>query len=134
MAHVARFSVSMEPDLLAGLDGYCGEKGYPNRSEAVRDLVREALAARRLESGGVMVGAVTILYDHHHPGLVERLLALQHDGGVDILANTHLHLDHHNCLEVIIARGAAADVRRMADRIIALKGVAQGDVVAIAPP
>lgn len=100
-------------------------RGYTNRSEAVRDLIRDMLAGEEAEKGREMVGAILIVYDHHRPHLVEKLLTLQHDSEARIIASQHVHLDHHHCMETIIVKGPLEKLEILQGRIGALKGVGQ---------
>ncbi len=125
-----RFGVSLDPALRDRFDRYLAEAGYASRSEALRDLVREALARRAVEDReGEVVGTLTLLYDHHAPGLAEKLVSHQHDHHTRVLTTTHIHVDHHNCLEVLVLRGPAERVRELAHALRALKGVQQGQLV-----
>lgn len=127
MADLERFSISMNRELLKKFDGHIRKKGYPNRSEAVRDLVRNALVEERWAKADEKVAAtVTLVYDHHTRELAERLAEIQHHHGPLVVATTHIHLDNDNCLEVVILRGRAAKVRRLAELLIAQKGVKHG--------
>ena len=127
---VARFGVSMDPELRDKFDRLIGQKGYANRSEAVRDLVREHLVEKEWqEVKGEVVGTVTLIYDHHVHDLSDKLTDLQHDHYRNIISSTHIHLDEHNCLEVLIVRGKSRDVRKIADKLIATKGVKHGKLV-----
>ena len=129
MADLERFGVSMPGDLLDQFDEAVDEAGYPNRSEAMRDLVRRYLVQRRWEQvEGEVVGTITLIYDHHVPGVEERLTRTQHDAGVSVVCSTHVHLDHHNCVEVIVVRGTAGEIRRLADRMISMRGVKHGEL------
>jgi CopG family nickel-responsive transcriptional regulator len=122
---MTRFGISIEAELIGRFDRHIKRRGYRNRSEAVRDLVRDKLLELELDRGGEIVGVITVVYDHHKPRLVERLLDLQHGSTVEIVASQHVHLDHHHCLETIIARGPAAKVEKLQGAIAALKGVGQ---------
>lgn len=127
LAGAVRFSVSMEPDLLARLDELAA--GGRTRSKVVRDLVRDRLARAELEKGrGPAVGVLTYVYDHDQPDLARRLMDVQHESHADVVSATHVHLDLHDCLEVLILRGRADRVRALADRLLALKGVRQGSL------
>ena len=127
MAHVERFSISMKGDLLKRFDELIRRKGYPNRSEAVRDLVRHALVEQQWGRKDQKVAAtVTLVYDHHTRELAERLADIQHRHGSLVVATTHVHLDNDNCLEVVILRGRSGRVRRLAELLIAQKGVKHG--------
>ena len=130
MSKLVRFGVSMDAELLAAFDHLLSDKGYANRSEAIRDMVRDAI----VESHGAddkkpIVAALCIVYDHHAGQLAQRLTAIQHDHGKDITATLHVHLDTRNCLEVIVLRGPAGTLRRLADRLIATRGVKHGQLV-----
>lgn len=121
-----RFTVSLEKDLLTKFDEYIGEHGYNNRSEAIRDMIRKGLVKQEWESNSQVVGVVTLVYDHHRPQLQERVTELQHDFYHIITSTTHVHMDHHNCLEVTIVKGRAAEVQKLAQGLIALRGVKDG--------
>lgn len=127
---VTRFGVSLDSELLTAFDKHLTRSGYASRSEALRDLVRQALADRELErQTGEVVGTLTLLYDHHAPGLTEKLVARQHDHHAQVLTTTHLHVDHHTCLEVLVLRGPAREVERLGSSLRAIKGVQQGRLV-----
>ncbi len=124
---LARFGVSMDEKLLQSFDDMIEEKGYPNRSEAVRDLVREAILQHKWMSDTEMVaGAILLFYDHHHNHLLEEMTNIQHEYYNNILATTHFHLDHHHCLEVIVVKGLPSDLKTLSDKLITLKGVYYG--------
>jgi len=120
-----RFGVSVEEGLIEKFDRLIRRKGYTNRSEAIRDMIRETLAEEAAEKGREMVGAILIVYDHHRPHLVEKLLVLQHDADARIIASQHVHLDHHHCMETIIVKGPVEKLESLQGRIGALKGVGQ---------
>lgn len=120
-----RFGVSVEEGLIEKFDRLIRRKGYTNRSEAIRDMIREMLAEEAAEKGMEMVGAILIVYDHHRPHLVEKLLALQHDSDARIIASQHVHLDHHHCMETIIVKGPVEKLETLQGKIGALKGVGQ---------
>ncbi len=123
-----RFSISLEEDLLEGFDSYVNQHGYSNRSEAVRDLIRKALITDEWASDSEVVGVVTMVYDHHKSQLQERITELQHDFYELITSTTHIHMDHHNCLEVTIVKGIASKVQDLSGRLIALRGVKDGSL------
>jgi CopG family nickel-responsive transcriptional regulator len=123
-----RFSVSLDNDLLAKFDDYIQEHGYNNRSEAVRDLIRKGLVRQEWDSNSRVVGVVTLVYDHHKPQLQERVTDLQHRFYHIITSSTHVHMDHHNCLEVTIAKGKASEIQKLAQGLIALRGVKDGSL------
>ena len=130
MATLERFGVSMDGKLLAEFDRRIARAGYASRSEALRDMVRDYLVEREWESGGdVVVGTVTIVYDHHQREVESALTELQHEHHEAIACTTHVHLDPHNCLEVVVVRGTAAQVRRIAEHLISLRGVKHGKLV-----
>jgi CopG family nickel-responsive transcriptional regulator len=125
--NVTRFSVSMEPGLLEAFDRRIGQAGYDSRSRAVADIVRGYLVEQQWEqSDAPVVGTVTIVYDHHDRAVEQRLTELQHEHHDAIACTTHVHLSQRDCLEVIVVRGTAAEVRRLADRIVTLGGVKHG--------
>jgi len=127
MESVTRFSVSLDKKLLHELDRMCREKGYDNRSLAIADMVRAHLVEHRQQFGEQdIAGTITLVYDHHKPHLMELLTDIQHDHGDLIIATLHVHLDHHNCLEVLAVRGQAEPIKKVADSLIAAKGVKHG--------
>lgn len=131
MPEVVRFGVSIDDRLLDRFDTLSAEKGYVNRSEAIRDLIRSALVEQQWESGeGEAVGTVTLVYDHHYSDLGDKLTEHQHVHHEAIVSTLHIHLDAHNCLEVVVLRGEAAEIRSLADNLIGTKGVKHGKFVA----
>lgn len=127
MGKLTRFGVSLDEELLEPFDALCAVKGYSNRSEAIRDLIRKALVAEEWQQAdGQGAGTLTLVYDHHKNDLARRLTQMQHDEHDIIIAILHVHLDHHNCLEVLILKGEAARVRALADKLISCKGVKHG--------
>lgn len=131
---LVRFGVAMDNDLLDRFDALIARRGYDTRSEALRDLVRGALIEEHLEADGAAVATLTLVYDHHVRELSERLTAMQHDLGEQVVSTLHVHLDHDHCLEVIVMRGPAQLLRRAADGILATKGVQHGKLVLTARP
>src|SRR5580658_5046890 len=129
MSDLARTGVSLEEGLLLEFDRLIGKRGYKNRSEAFRDLIREALLSEIVESNKPVVGTLTLVYDHHVPNLAQKLTEVQHVAGAMILATTHVHLDHHYCLEVVIMKGRGKDLQAVADGMLALRGVELGKLV-----
>ena len=122
-----RFSVSLPPALLEQLDEMTGQKGYVNRSLAIADMIRAQLVEHRQKTdAGEIAGTITLVYDHHKPHLQASLTNIQHDHHDAILSTVHVHLDHHNCLEVLIVRGRGSIIRRIADELITAKGVKHG--------
>jgi len=130
MAGVTRFSVSIESDLLDRFLGMARKRGWGNRSEAVRNVMRDALVRDEWEGGDEIVGTITIVYDHHKRELNDRLTNIQHDHHEAIIAATHIHLDHDNCMEMIAVRGTASQVQRIADTLIGTRGVKHGKLTA----
>lgn len=129
MGDLVRTGVSLEHDLLKKFDDAIGRKGYQNRSEAIRDLIRDHLVSEEADKNKVVVGTLTIIYDHHRPNLTEKLVSAQHHAGGKVLAATHVHLDHHNCLEVVIMKGRSGSLRDLANSILSLRGVKHGQLV-----
>jgi CopG family nickel-responsive transcriptional regulator len=124
MEELARFGVSIPRQLLEAFDKYLEKKHYANRSEAIRDLIRQKLVEEEWkESQEEVAGVITYLYDHHKRELVEKLLDLQHDYYERIITTQHLHVDHERCLEIVLVKGKANEIKELADRIQALKGV-----------
>ena len=125
--NVARFSVSLNRGLLKQLDKMVSEKNYDNRSLAISDMIRDHLIEHRQELDDVeAAGTVTLVYDHHKTHVQETLTKIQHDYGPMIISTMHVHLDHHNCLEVLVVRGQASAIKSIADRMIGTKGVKHG--------
>jgi CopG family nickel-responsive transcriptional regulator len=130
MSDLVRFSVSLEAELLEQFDRYCKEGNFATRSEAVRQMVREALTAHAWESDAQDAAAtLTIVYDHHRSHLTERLLELQHRHTDMVVSTMHVHLDHDNCLEVIVLRGRAGALQQVASELRGLKGIHKGQLV-----
>ena len=127
---IIRFGVSIEPDLLKKFDKMIKKEGYPNRSEAIRDLVRKNLIIEKNKDPDTKaIGTLTMIYDHHFGNLTNKLLDLQHDHHNEILSTTHIHVDHHNCLEVLVLKGKTGNIQKLADNIKALKGIKHGELV-----
>jgi CopG family nickel-responsive transcriptional regulator len=129
MAELSRTGISLEQDLLEGFDKFLARRGYKNRSEALRDMIREALLSEAVDSNKPVVGTLTLVYDHHIPNLAQKLTEVQHHAGAIVLAATHVHLDHHYCLEVIIMKGKSRVVKEISDQMIAMRGVELGKLV-----
>jgi CopG family nickel-responsive transcriptional regulator len=127
MSTLSRIGVAIDAELLARFDDLIARRGYTNRSEAFRDLIRDELVTETAEAPeSAVVGTVTLVYDHHVRMLSEKLNDMQHDAYHNVLSTLHVHLDHDNCLEVLVLRGTAAAVRRLADALISTKGVKHG--------
>ena len=134
MANLSRIGVSLDEDLLDRFDDFIAEKGYDNRSEAFRDLIRDRLVESAVIGGdAIVVGTVTLIYDHHTRLLPEKLTDLQHQNHEIIISTLHAHLDNENCLEVVVLRGKSKDVQKLADRLISTKGVQHGRLVMTSP-
>jgi CopG family transcriptional regulator, nickel-responsive regulator len=129
MSQLSRTGVSIEEGLLKEFDRLIAKRGYQNRSEAFRDLIRQALLTETVDSNKPVVGTLTLVYDHHVPNLSQKLTETQHVAGAMILAATHVHLDDHYCLEVIIMKGRTREIQGVADRMLALRGVELGKLV-----
>ncbi len=127
-----RIGVSLEDELLARFDELIAEKGYVNRSEAIRDLIREALVQRawsESEAREERVAVVTLVYDHDSSSLAQKLAHIQHENHKAVVSALHVHKDEHNCLEVLVLRGSARDVVRMGEGLVSTKGVTYGKLV-----
>ncbi len=126
MSNLVRFGVSIDEDLLHKFD-QLNEGIYSNRSEAIRDLIRDRIVEEEWQDGEEkMTGSLTLIYDHHQRGLTEKMLQLQHDYHHLFKSNLHLHLDHDYCLEVIVVQGKAKELRQVSGMLIGLKGVKHG--------
>jgi CopG family transcriptional regulator, nickel-responsive regulator len=127
MGELSRIGVAIDADLLKKFDHLIAKRGYTNRSEAFRDLIRDDLVEKEWESPERnVVGTVTIVYDHHVRLLNEKLTDIQHGYYHHILSTLHVHLDHDHCLEVLVVRGKAAEVQKIADSLISTRGVKHG--------
>ena len=127
---IVRFGVSIDGQLLEQFDRIIGRKGYMNRSEAIRDLIRSLIVKEKWEAGDEeTVGTVTLVYNHHVRDLSDRLTEQQHTHHDQIISSLHVHLDPHNCLEVLVVRGKAREVKQIADELIGVKGVKHGKLV-----
>lgn len=130
MDNIKRFGVSIEPDLLKKFDKLIDQEGYENRSEAIRDLIRNSLiSTKKHDPESIAMGTLTMIYDHHTGNLTNRLLKIQHNHTQEILTTTHIHLDHDNCLEVLILKGKTKNIQKLADNIKSLKGIKHGELV-----
>jgi CopG family nickel-responsive transcriptional regulator len=130
MGETVRFGISIDQNLLESFDRLIEQKGYMNRSEAVRDLLRSALVEEKWEAGEEeTVGTVTLVYNHHVRDLSDKLTEQQHSHHSEIVSTLHVHLDAHNCLEVLVVRGKARDVKKIADELLGVKGVKHGKLV-----
>lgn len=128
MTDLARLSLSLEKTLLDNLNQMAEEEGYQNRSEFVRDLIREHIVKKQWESTGEVLGTLTIIFDHHQPELTRKLTELQHDFTGKVLAATHVHISHHICAEMIMLSGSGTEIRTMANRIRSLRGILHAEL------
>lgn len=129
MGSITRFGVSLDSELLNRFDAFWAERGSPNRSEAIRDLIRTALVAREWEESSALAAAtVTLVYDHHKTGLARKITGIQHDAHHLIITTMHVHLDHHNCLEVLVLKGPPGELKALAERLVSTKGVVFGSL------
>lgn len=128
MSVIIRFGVSIPNSLLKGFDQLIAQKGYQNRSEAIRDLIRDSLVKREWESNTETVGTITILYSHHTRELSKVLTDLQHRFYQAIISTIHIHLDEHHCLEVLVVKGKGNELKKISDRLIGTKGVKHGNL------
>ncbi len=127
MGQLSRIGVAIDSDLLDKFDALIEKRGYATRSEAFRDMIRNELVEQVWESSDRrVVGTVTLVYDHHVRQLSDKLIDLQHKHHRRILSTLHVHLDHNNCLEVLVVKGKASEVRQIADNLISTKGVKHG--------
>ena len=130
MSEITRFGVSIENNLLKKFDKSIQKKGYINRSEAIRDLIRSNLINEiNLDLKVTSIATLTILYDHSLGNVTDRLLELQHNHTSEILVSSHVHIDHNNCLEVIVLKGLTINIKELANKIKALKGIKHGELV-----
>ncbi|MHC4486126.1 MAG: nickel-responsive transcriptional regulator NikR [Planctomycetota bacterium] len=137
MERVERIGVSLDKKLLTKFDKLIGEQGYQSRSEAIRDLVRRQLSVERLgHPKSKAVAAVFLVYDHHSTKLTEKLIDLQHThilaSSLQVISSLHVHLDEHNCLEVIVLRGRVGEINKVAESILSMKGVKLGRINVVA--
>jgi len=129
MNHIERIGVSLDKELLAAFDGLIGKRGYPSRSEAIRDLIRDQISTERLaDPKAEAVATVFLVYEHHSTKLMGMLADLQHSHFLQVASSMHIHLDKHNCLEVIVLRGPVGEINKTAEHIISLKGVRFGRI------
>lgn len=136
MSNLIRFGVSIEDELLESFDGLSAERGYSNRSEAVRDLMRDALVQSRVQAQPdktEVIASLTLVYDHHARELTDKMAGIQHDHHGLVISVLHVHISHDDCLEVIAMQGKAIEVRHLADALLSLKGVKHGKLFITLP-
>ena len=128
MSNLTRFGVSLDNGLLSKFDSIIKHKGYQNRSEALRDLIRNHIVEETWSNGGNSdsIGTINIVYDHHTKDLAKKLNSIQHDFHGLIVSDTHVHLDHDNCLDVIIVKGKTRKIKEISDKLTSVKGVKFG--------
>jgi len=126
---VTRFGVSLESELLEALDNYGLENNFPNRSQAIRQLIERNLVERKWQCNHQVAGAITLVYDHHKRDLGRKIADIQHDFFKEILAVQHFHLSHETCMEIIAVKGQANQLTKLSDKLISLKGVRHGKLV-----
>jgi CopG family nickel-responsive transcriptional regulator len=129
MKKIKRFGVSLEEDLLKSLDKLATRHKFPNRSQAIRILIRNNLVKQDWQEDKEVAGCIVLVYDHHRRDLLNKSVNLQHKYQVLVLSVQHVHLDHHNCLETIILKGKACHLKELADKLIALKGMKHGQLI-----
>ena len=130
VSEITRFTISLEDDLLQAFDRLCAEEHFATRSEAIRKLLREKLVVAAAEDDSqIVMASLTMVYDHHRPGLLEKLLELQHEQPDMVVSTMHVHVDHAHCMEVVVLRGEAKALRLFAGRLRGLKGIHQGQLV-----
>jgi len=131
MSELIRFGISMDSRLLARFDQLIADKGYSNRSEAIRDLIRDELVEQSWEEEDEeTVGTITLVYTHEMRDLTEKLIDYQHQVQGAVISSLHVHLDEHNCFEVLVVKGKGREIKKVADRLIGIKGVKHGKFVA----
>ena len=129
MPRLVRFGVSLDGELSKKFDTLIGAQGYTNRSEAIRDLIRDELVKEEWSNTkGEVSGVISLVYDHHKRELIDHLVNIQHDHQKMIIASQHIHLDHDNCLEVVIIKGEAAQIKNLASKLRSVKGVKHGEL------
>lgn len=135
MSDIIRFGVSIEQDLLENYDRLIAERGYATRSEALRDLIREALIQQKIEMNSEThaLGSLTLVYDHHASNLLQEMTQIQHNFHELILSVMHLHVNHNDCLEVIALRGIVAEIVALANGLLSLKGIKNGKLFLTLP-
>ena len=126
MDGLVRFGVSLDRRLLAEFDRHIRRRRYENRSEAIRDMIRGNLVGEEWDDNKETVGVITYVYDHHVRDLPGKLTDIQHDYQGRILSGMHVHLDHNHCLEVLVVKGRGAEIRKVADALVSVKGVKHG--------
>ena len=130
MANLKRFGVSLEEELLSKFDLHIKNQNYPTRSKAIADLIRKELVKSEWIKGKTVVAAITLVYDHHKKDLISKIIDIQHDNHGLIVSSQHIHLDHNNCFEIIIVKGAPKNIKSLADKLKSAKGVKHSSLTA----
>ncbi len=135
MSELIRFGVSIDQNLLENFDRLNAERGYATRSEALRDLIREALIQQKIEtdSAAKVLGSLTLVYDHHARNLAQEMGAIQHDFHENILSVMHLHVSHDDCMEIIAVSGIVSEIVNLSNRLLSLKGIKNGKLFLTLP-
>ena len=126
MGNTVRFGISLDEKLLIDFDRLIDQKHYTNRSEAIRDLIRKAFVKKEWQADKEVMGVISLVYDHHQHKLQDKVTEVQHGYHHHIVSTTHVHMDHDNCLEVIIVRGKAREIQELTDKLVALRGIRDG--------
>ncbi len=129
MSDLVRVSMSLDNNLLRGFDKYVRSEGYPTRSEALKTLMRQCLSEQAWAQNQLVAGSITLVYDHHRQGIVKRLMDVQHDFGSVIVSTQHVHLDHHHCLEIVVVKGKATQIKELVGVFKSMKGVKHNSLV-----
>ena len=135
MSDIIRFGVSIEQDLLENYDRLIAERGYATRSEALRDLIREALIQRKIEDDLTtqVLGSLTLVYDHHASNLLQEMAHVQHDFHEVVMSVMHIHVSHTDCMEILAVRGIVSEIVSLADKLLSLKGIKNGKLFLTLP-
>lgn len=126
MSNTVRFAISLDIELLASFDRAIAKQGYPTRSEAVRDLIRDKLVTQNWDEKEEAIGTITLIFNHHLYALSDEINTKQHEHHSLIISSMHVHLDYDNCLEIIAVKGKGEHIRKLADSLISIKGVKHG--------
>ena len=129
MSHLVRFGISIDHELIEKFDTLIKQKNYQNRSEAIRDLIRESLVEEEWQHNQQIIGAIALVYDHHKRQLVNKLLDIQHNFHDVVLSSQHIHIDHNNCLEIMIVKGLSDLIKGFYNKIKAIKGVKHINII-----
>lgn len=129
MKKVKRFGISLEEDLLRELDSLVSKRSFPNRSQAIRSLIRNKRVEQDWNLDRNVAGCIVLVYDHHKRSLLDESIKLQHKYQSFILSVQHVHLDHSNCLEIIALKGRSSELKELSDKLIAIKGIKHGQLV-----